>query len=45
MSAQKKKNNNKTVRSLLTFKNGELNLEIYLAPCMLTVLPVSTLIE
>ena len=42
MPAQKKKKN---VSSLLTFKNGELNLEIYLAPCMLTVPPVSTLIE
>ena len=45
MSAQKKKKINKTVRSLLTFKNGELNLEIYLAPCLLTVPPVSTLID
>ena len=36
----------KTVSSLLPLKNGELNLEIYFKfSAMLTVLPVSTLIE
>ena len=41
---QKKKK--KIVCSLLTLKNGELNLEIYFKfSAMLTVLPVSTLIE